>query len=364
MMSLLHQTSVNRSPASGPSACSLSPALTLNNQGVLSISSQPSNTLETAKASDFQLKEISPRLPLPQTLARVKAHITQRSLLDHKNQDSDDRLEFVVEKGDLKKVIEILDNIPERRSIRINYEIQNLEGHINIKFAMPTKPHDASSHSWLRLLEAIWAFNFPDVQFSLVFGSTGSATYDAGSQFPSTALEIGWSESHTKLEKDIDVWLTMSPLLLSVFSLKLYKDSHPFRAVLEMWLRSKSTGEPVTRWQLELNAGLMNDDRYWEGLADQIEIYTHDILMDALDAVHATTLYAGHSSTLTTDLRIQDEISAIPGITEQRLQVPPVALKRFFDGIVPYVNSQRLGVNVSLNKRYIPPATPRAGDVY
>ncbi|KAG7099941.1 hypothetical protein E1B28_001734 [Marasmius oreades] len=247
---------------------------------------------------------------------------------------------------------------------------------------MPTKPYEASIHSWLRLLEAVWAFNFPDVQFSLVFGSTFSATYDGalkgkaadnnlvpylrqgGSQFPSTALEIGWSESHTKLEKDVDVWLTMSPLLLSVFSLKLYKDSHPFRAVLELWLRSKSTGEPVTRWQLELNAGLMNDDLYWEGLANQFRLYTHDILMDASDALGATTLYAGHPSTLMTDLRIQDEISAIPGITEQRLQAPPAALKRFFFDIVQYVNSQRLGVNVSLNKRYIPSATPREGDVY
>ena len=58
-----------------------------------------------------------PQFKLPPS-AGVKTHIAQRVLLDHKSQDSEARLQFTVEKGDVKTVLDTLEDIPEKHALR------------------------------------------------------------------------------------------------------------------------------------------------------------------------------------------------------------------------------------------------------
>ena len=66
-------------------------------------------------------------------------------------------------------------------------------------------------------------FHSDNPNFNIVYdaGENGkSADYNLvpalrakGSQFPSTVVEVGWSESHPELVKDAKDWLAMSPLV-------------------------------------------------------------------------------------------------------------------------------------------------------
>ncbi|KAG7087463.1 hypothetical protein E1B28_013429 [Marasmius oreades] len=63
-----------------------------------------------------------------------------------------------------------------------------------------------------------------------------------------------------------------------------------------------------------------------------------------------------HSSIPTADLLIQDEIKAV-GITDTQLQVPALALKKWFQSILNKVDMVRKGVDFSLNESFVPKVT-------
>ena len=57
-------------------------------------------------------------------------------------------------------------------SSSINYKVHDLEACFDIRFAMPSKPHDGATFGWFGFLSEVWASNFPNVAFLRVFKST------------------------------------------------------------------------------------------------------------------------------------------------------------------------------------------------
>ncbi|KAG7089135.1 hypothetical protein E1B28_010843 [Marasmius oreades] len=281
---------------------------------------------------------------LKEILMDVEQRVAQCCQLDEKYQDSEDRIEFSVRSDDVENVIDFLEEIPQSRVLRVNYDIVTPEARFSVRVAMPSLLYDMTATGWAELNRKILSISFPAMNYPQIFTSSLQTTYPGqnggksadtnimprarfevgASRYPSVVLEVGYSETHAKLVRDVEQWLSQSPEILTVFCVKFKKNTVPLRGILQIWKRSNATNEPGVRCQLDFNLGMIDEEGYCDGLASQLRLYTHDYLMDSFTAGDAIINYGLRNLQPV----VVDEMDEA-GLIDKQLKIPSDPLKRW-----------------------------------
>ncbi|KAG7094777.1 hypothetical protein E1B28_005593 [Marasmius oreades] len=143
--------------------------------------------------------------------ADIEQRVAERCQLDEKYQDSEDRIEFSVKSDYVEDVLDFLEELPQSRIFRVNYENVSPEAHFHLRVAIPSLPHDFAATGWAELNHGVLCANFPEINYYKIFTSTLQATYKGhnggksadtnivpqarftvgASGFPSVIVEVG-----------------------------------------------------------------------------------------------------------------------------------------------------------------------------